>query len=194
MGESSRNYQNGKIYCIRNHVDDDIYIGSSCQPLSKRMAWHRNNSKSKNHESMKIYSKIHELGVEQFYIELVEECPCDTVEQLRKREGEIIREMKPELNKRVEGRTRKEYYEDNKNMIREKAKQYYNENRETISEYRQKYRQDNKEKIKQQDKIKYEKHIDKIRCRRTQYYQDNKNIILEKQNNTNNKIKTKSPL
>jgi hypothetical protein len=26
MGESGRNYQHGEIYCIRNNIDDDIYI------------------------------------------------------------------------------------------------------------------------------------------------------------------------
>ena len=38
MAESSkRSYSNGRIYCIRNSINDDIYVGSSCQPLSKRM-------------------------------------------------------------------------------------------------------------------------------------------------------------
>jgi hypothetical protein len=26
MGESSRKYENGKIYCIRNTIDDDVYV------------------------------------------------------------------------------------------------------------------------------------------------------------------------
>ena len=29
MGESSRNYENGKIYCIRNCINDEIYVGST---------------------------------------------------------------------------------------------------------------------------------------------------------------------
>ena len=33
---------------------------------------------------------------------------CDNVAQLRKREGEIIRELKPVLNKQIAGRTEKE--------------------------------------------------------------------------------------
>ena len=36
---------------------------------------------------------MRELGVENVYIELLEECPCDNVEQLRKREGELIRQI-----------------------------------------------------------------------------------------------------
>lgn len=48
-------------------------------------------------------------GVEQFYIELVEECPCENSKQLEKREGELMRELKASLNKVVAGRTTDEY-------------------------------------------------------------------------------------
>ena len=34
-------YNNGTIYCIRNTVDDEIYVGSTTQPLCKIMAGHR---------------------------------------------------------------------------------------------------------------------------------------------------------
>ena len=40
-----------------------------------------------------------------FYIELVEDYPCENHYQLRKREGELIREMKPTVNKQIECRT-----------------------------------------------------------------------------------------
>ena len=38
-----RNYQNGKIYCIRNTIDDDVYVGSTTQALSQRMEKHRSD-------------------------------------------------------------------------------------------------------------------------------------------------------
>ena len=34
MGESSRKYENGKVYCTRNNIDDDIYVGHTTQALS----------------------------------------------------------------------------------------------------------------------------------------------------------------
>ena len=121
MGESSRNYQNGKIYCIRNWVDDDIYVGSTCQPLSKRMAWHRQSIRTQKKKHYKIYQKINDVGIENFYIELIENYPCGSKEELMRKEGEIIRTLNPLLNKRIEGRTRNEYYEDNKDIIKEKT-------------------------------------------------------------------------
>ena len=54
-----------------------------------------------------------ELGVENFYIELVVECPVENAEQLRAIEGQYIREMGT-LNIRIEGRTKQRYREDNK--------------------------------------------------------------------------------
>ena len=45
MAINNMTYKNGKIYCIRNTIDDDIYVGSTTQLLCKRMAGHRNNMK-----------------------------------------------------------------------------------------------------------------------------------------------------
>ena len=66
----SKDFQKGKIYCIRNNITDDIYIGSRCQPLSKRMAFHRNSCKDATKYHNKIYQNMSELGTENFYIEL----------------------------------------------------------------------------------------------------------------------------
>jgi hypothetical protein len=49
--------------------------------------------------------------------------PCENKEQLNKREGEIIREIGT-LNKKIAGRTQKEYIEDNKDKIKEYKKEY----------------------------------------------------------------------
>ena len=63
-------YQNGKIYCIRNHIADDVYIGSTTQLLCKRMVTHRCEMKRK--PDMNVYTKMNELGIDKFYIELIE--------------------------------------------------------------------------------------------------------------------------
>ena len=68
-----RNYQNGKIYCIRNNIDDDIYVGSTTQSLSRRMSKHRIDMNSERTQNYKLYRKMRELGQHAFYIELIEE-------------------------------------------------------------------------------------------------------------------------
>ena len=167
MAESSRNYQNGKIYCIRNWVDDDIYIGSSCQPLSKRMAWHKSDRKADKKKHLKIYQKMDEIGFDNFYIELIEEHPCENVEQLRRREGEIIRDMKPSLNKEIAGTTIKEWYNDNKEEKIQKIKQYINDNSEWYKQYGKEYFEKNKDKITKYQKGWYEKNKQQIQEKRS---------------------------
>ena len=76
---ASKDFKNGRIYCIRNTIDDDIYVGSTCQPISKRMAKHRIDMKGYK-KDRKLYSKMNELGIDNCYIELIEECPCDNLE------------------------------------------------------------------------------------------------------------------
>ena len=95
----SNKYNNSKIYAIRNNIDDDVYIGSTTMPLSKRMVKHRCSANTCP-DKMIITTKMNELGIDNFYIELVEELYCENIEQLRKREGEIIRDMGT-LNTRV---------------------------------------------------------------------------------------------
>ena len=126
---ASKDFKKGKIYCIRNTIDDDIYVGSTTQPLSKRMAWHRQsmNSKSKNH--YKLYTKMRELGVTNFYIELIEDCPCDNLEQLRMREGHFMREIST-LNHHVPGRSYAQWLLDNKEVLQERQKAYEKANKE----------------------------------------------------------------
>ena len=104
------NYQNGKIYAIRSFQTDLIYIGATTQKLSHRMAEHRSQyeryklGKTNNCTSFLII----ELG--DAYIELIENFPCENKEILLKREGEHMRATKGAVNKRVEGRTKKEYH------------------------------------------------------------------------------------
>ena len=147
--EETNKYQQGKIYCIRNTINDMIYIGSTCQKLSQRMTNHRSDMNKPTHQNMKLYKAMNELGKENFYIELIEEYPCDNIEQLNRREGEIIRNLQPILNTQVAGRTIKEWREDNKEYLQEDKRIYHLENREKLNEKCRKWYKDNIDKIKE---------------------------------------------
>ena len=62
-------YSKGKLYKIINTIDDEIYIGSTTETLGQRMANHRGSRKLK--PQYKLYKHMHELGVSNFYIELI---------------------------------------------------------------------------------------------------------------------------
>ena len=124
-------YKNARIYQILNNVTNDVYVGSTCQPLSKRMAKHRLNMTCKDKQTLPLYLKMQEIGIEHFYIELLEECPCENKEQLRKREGQYIRQIGT-LNKCIAGRSTKEYNYENKDKIVEQTKHYREANKERL--------------------------------------------------------------
>ena len=61
-------YKNGNIHEILNDIIDDVYVGSTTQSLSKRMAKHPSMIHAINSIKYKhtIYSKIRELGKDIF--------------------------------------------------------------------------------------------------------------------------------
>ena len=153
-------YSKGKIYKVLNTIDDEIYVGSTIETLGQRMAKHRRKMKTTPH--YKLYNHMHELGVSNFYIELIDNYPCNDVYELRAREGHFIREIGT-LNKNIEGRTRKEWYDDNREYLLAEKKKY----RDTNKDYMNQYRKDNKEHIQQVVK---------------QYFENNKEVINQYKN------------
>ena len=197
---NKKSYDNGRIYCIRNSVSDDIYVGSTTQPLSKRFQKHKENINNKRDGNMLIYQKMREIGKQHFYIELYEEYPCENIEQLRKREGEIIRELKPSLNKRIEDRTIQEWKQDNKQKIQEYHRQYQIEHKEELADKNKQYREENKEVITQRKKEHYEnnkehykqyreENKDRIKNNWTKYYEQNKDKLKERSRERGNNNK-----
>jgi hypothetical protein len=135
-GEKKKlNYQNGKIYTIRSHQTEKYYIGSTCRDLSKRLYEHKQKSAS----SKEI------LKYDDAYIELLELFPCNSKDELNKREGEFIRLHKDNcVNVQIAGRTFKEWCENNKEKRKEQKKQWANNNKEKIKEAIKKYLNKNK--------------------------------------------------
>ena len=129
-------YQEGKIYKIYNTINDDIYVGSTTLKLCERMRNHRSCIKNETKKTRPLYKAFIEHGVEHFYIELIEKCPCNDIDELRKKEGEYIRLLKPSLNKQIAGRTKNEYREDNREYLREYEKQNRENNKEYIKAYK----------------------------------------------------------
>lgn len=181
------NYNSGKIYKIWSPSHpDDIYIGSTTQPLSKRIGGHRVKYKRYQNGKYPYMTSFKILEYGDARIELIQDCKCERREQLLAREGHFIRTLDC-VNTVTVGRTRKQHYQDNKEKIlqkkkqwdeanRDKIKQYYQDNKERIAQYKQ----DNKERISQQNKQYRVANRDKMLQKSKQYYQANKQKINEK--------------
>ena len=103
------NYQEGKIYKIYNTINDDIYVGSTTLKLCERMRDQRNCVNNEAKKDRLLYKAFREHGVDNFHIELIEKCPCNDRDELRRTEGEYIRSLKPYLNMNIAGRTRADW-------------------------------------------------------------------------------------
>ena len=137
-------YANGQIYQVLNTKTNDIYVGSTCSTLAKRMYEHRYDAT--NRQERHIHKKMYEIGVSDFYIELIELYPCSCRAELRAREGHYIRE-RGTLNKSIAGRTDAEYRKDNHETLNEKKKEYARQHKKEISEYYKKWYEINRDTI-----------------------------------------------
>ena len=121
-------YSKAKIYSIRSHSSDKIYIGSTTLSLSARLSEHRRLHKYYSIGGgigKKNGCKSSELiALLDYYIELVEEYPCENKTHLLKREGEIIRATPNCINRCIAGRTKKEWDADNKEHNLQYSREY----------------------------------------------------------------------
>jgi len=180
-------YSQGKIYTIRFHNSNEIYVGSTVQPLAVRFGGHKRN---------KIYTALSKLIIEKYnddwsvcYYELYENYSCNSKEELNKKEGEIIRKFKEDenyicINKLIAGRTQEEYIKvyqkENKEKVNEKSRRYYEKNKDKINEKHKLYKEDNKEKISENNRKYYEGNKEKISENNKKYYDINKKKIRKK--------------
>lgn len=154
MPKRSKDYKNARVYVIRNTKNDKLYIGSTTQSLCQRMNGHRQDAKK--HKHLSLYKAFDELGMQNFYIELLEMYPCENIEQLLKKEGEYIRKYKTYengYNQIISGRTYQEYYQDNKEKILQWNKDYRDQNKNLKLNYMKVYREINKETLASKAKV-----------------------------------------
>ena len=173
-------YNRGKIYKIYNTITEDIYIGATTRLLCERMRDHKYTSNIIKKGTIKLYKYFKEYGVEHFFIELLEIYNCSNKEELTAKEAHYIRELKPSLNTRIEGRTPKQYYADNTNKIHEQKRVYYYNNWDMLKEKRILKYLDNKDTFKERCKTYYDANTSKIFAQNKIYYLRNKDTINAK--------------
>lgn len=130
-------YDSAKIYEIRCNLSGKLYIGSTTNPLSKRLNNHKTACKSYSKGIHNYVTSFDIIKDNNYNIYLLEDFPCDSLTDLRKREGLWIQKLRDfgfdVVNKLIAGRTEvdrsayvKAYYQVNKLIISTKKKQKVN--------------------------------------------------------------------
>jgi len=156
-------YSKGKIYAIRSHQTEQIYIGSTVQTLAQRLGKHR--CKYKQYSNTGKYNYVTSFDILKYddhYIELLEMCPCTCRAELHRREGQLIREHNNCVNKHIAGQTQKEHYSENKERICARVRKYASENKEMIADKNREYYHNNKQKLCDYQKQHREKNREKL--------------------------------
>ena len=90
-------YENLKIYKITDTGYNKVYVGSTCESLSKRIERHRAKYSSyktgKTNKNLSVFEIFDEFGIEDCKIELIENYPCSCKEELLRREGHYIKAL-----------------------------------------------------------------------------------------------------
>jgi len=137
MPKKPMNYSKSIVYkiCCKNIDITDCYVGSTTC-LRNRKTQHKtccNNEKDKKY-NFTVYQFIRENGGwNNWEVVMLEEYPeCRSGEELLKYEREHMEMLGATLNKRVPGRTDKEWCKDNKEEISVKKREYWHKNKKEI--------------------------------------------------------------
>ena len=109
-------YEQGKVYKLWRLDTNEIYIGSTCGPLYKRLGQHKQNYKKYLNGKYRFTTsfKLFEKGLDDVLIELIENVPCSNKAELERAEGYHIRSNVC-LNKHIPTRSLEEIISDRKN-------------------------------------------------------------------------------
>ena len=136
----------GKIYKIIDNTNDNLYIGSTCCSLKRRLSVHKSHYKMFLKGLCGNVTSFDIIKNNDFEMIKIEDCNIKTKDELKARERYYI-ENNECLNKVIPGRSRKEYRVANKEKINEKIKEYYIDNKDKVNIKCKEYYDANKDKI-----------------------------------------------
>lgn len=136
-------YDNGKIYKVIDNINGNIYYGSTTQTLHKRLIQHKSKYLKylENFESWRSVNQI--IMSDNYKIELCENYPCKSNDELTNRENyyiehfeniNLLRANKKNANRKLA----REYYHKNKEYVKKRGNKYYYDNKKYIQERSQK--------------------------------------------------------
>jgi len=198
MPKTAMDYSKCCIYKIE-HIDDEslVYVGHTTN-FKQRKSNHKGNCYNEKGKSfnIKLYKMIRETGGwEMFKMIEVEKFPCDNNREAERRENEVMKELKSNMNtyrshitneelKLLKQVCDKKYREVNIDEIKEKKNIYRANNKDKIKEHDKKYYEENKLTLNEFRKVYYTANKNKIIEKASKYYIINKDRILEQRKET----------
>ncbi len=168
-------YQRGKIYSMTGD-DGHYYIGSTTQTLASR--FHQHKEISKTHDT-RVYEYCKRVGWKNITMELLEDYPCDSSEELHEREEYHLAPVRENplclninrahLTAEVRKMAVKEYYEENKEQITAYQAWYSEENADQIKVRRDAYKASRRKELAEKQRAYAKEHTEELSIKKKEY-------------------------
>ena len=168
-------YQRGKIYSMTCD-DGHYYIGSTTMSLTDR--FHHHKEFSKTHDTH-VYEYCKRVGWKNITIELLEDYPCDSSQELHEREEYHLAPVREDplcLNMNRAFMTpadrkiaRRQYYEENREQITAYQAWYSEEHPDRISAYQAAYKASHRKELAEKQRAYAKEHQEELRIKQKEY-------------------------
>mgnify|MGYP002507802090 CR=1 FL=1 len=71
----------GYIYRIKNKINNKMYVGQTKNSVARRWTEHKRDAKNPKYAGFYIHRAIKKYGVENFEVDILEEAPCDLLNE-----------------------------------------------------------------------------------------------------------------
>jgi predicted GIY-YIG superfamily endonuclease len=173
-------YQRGKIYSMTGH-DGHYYIGSTTMSLTDRFRHHKEFSKT--HDT-RVYEYCKRVGWKNITMELLEDYPCDSSEELHEREEYHLAPVREDplclntirafLTPEVRKMAVKQYYEENREQITCYQAWYSEENADQIKARRDAYKASHRKELAEKQRAYAKEHQEELRITQKEYRDSHK--------------------
>lgn len=91
---------NAKIFKVVNDIDSQLYVGYTTVSVERAFEYLKKDAEE-NTKEMLILDHMRNIGVEHFRAELIEDYPCNTLDEIRLRKHKWVLELNATLNGNV---------------------------------------------------------------------------------------------
>lgn len=183
-----KQFPNAVVYVLQC-IDNYYYIGSTINDPRYRLNNHKQDSKK--YPDRYVYSHINTLGWDNVQLQVAEAFPCNTKEELKLKEDEMIKQSLQDdyclnhIRALVSPEERKanvtNYYLTHRQQIIEQHKVYFEANKEKVDAYHANYRKEHAEGRREYSAKYAAEHPEEVKAARKAHYEANKAEVIKKQ-------------
>ena len=178
-------YQRGKIYSMTGD-DGHYYIGSTTMSLTDRFHHHKEFSKA--HDT-RVYEYCKRVGWKNITIELLEDYPCNSSEELREREEYHLAPVREDplclntirafLTPEVRKMAVKQYYEENREQLVYYQEVYREEHPDRVAAYQASYKASHRKELAEKQRAYAKEHQEELSIKQKEYRDSHKEKLQE---------------